>query len=262
MEEIAISKNDALFLFKKLYFKENCSIGRTINFMYRQKYIPPEFFYESLINKLVNDKSVWLDIGCGGTLFPFDLSMSKEISNRAKLLFGIDPDDNIKKNEIVHKKEQTCLENFNTNQKFNLITSRMVAEHVEFPIKFVRKIASMTEKNGLIVIYTVNKFGWVTFLTNITPFKVHLFFQKLLWRVEGDNDTFPTYMRMNTKKSLDKIFINNGFEPASFKYLEDASIFYRFFKPIYWLEIKLQKLLTITCLHLFKNNLIAVYRKK
>ena len=261
MKKITINQLEALGMFKKLHFKPGSPAGEITTFMLKQKYIPPDFFYEGLLNKLVTNKSVWLDVGCGKNLLPHDYELSKNLSNRAKLLVGIDPDLNINENVFVHKKKQICLEDFETSQKFNLITLRMVAEHVESPVKFVRKIARLTESSGLIVIYTVNKFGWIPFLTYITSFRIHLFFQKILWKVEGDKDTFPTYMRMNTKKCLNKVFIKNGFEPVFFSYLEEASIFYKLFKPLFWLEIKFQKLLTFTGIHIFKNNYLAVYKK-
>lgn len=79
MQKITISQQEAMSLFKKRHFRPDKPAGKTTTFMYKQKYIPPEFFYEALLNKLVTNESVWLDVGCGKNLLPYDLELSRII---------------------------------------------------------------------------------------------------------------------------------------------------------------------------------------
>jgi SAM-dependent methyltransferase len=262
MKELQELKYDALTIFKQVHYKPNKPLGKIIKFMSKQNYMPPEFYYEALLNKLVTTNSIWLDVGCGKDLFPQNPILAERLSKRARLLVGIDPDSNIEDNAFVHKKVHDSIDNYETSLKFDLITCRMVAEHIESPKKFVSKMFDLAKPGGCVVLYTVNKFGWVPFLTYITPLNVHLFFQKKLWDQSSEKDSFHTFMRMNTKRSLNKLFLNNGFRALVFQYLEEASIFFKKSIILFWFEIKYQKFLTLFRLNFLQNNLLAVYKKE
>jgi len=70
----------------------------------RYQYYNPDDWYESLLSKLVTEKTRWLEIGCGRHFFPSNPKLAKMLSNRCAMLVGLDLDSTILENLYVHKK--------------------------------------------------------------------------------------------------------------------------------------------------------------
>ena len=96
-------------------------------------YLNPDDWYETIVYDLVTSGIKWLDIGCGRDIFPSNRLLAAELSKKCHLLVGVDPDPTILENPFLHESQNVVIEDFQHDEKFDLITLRMVAEHFENP---------------------------------------------------------------------------------------------------------------------------------
>src|SRR3954471_734310 len=61
-------------------------------------YYTPDEWYEATLFCLVDEKTDWLDVGCGHDLFPSNPKLADVLSARCYSLMGVDPDDAIRRN--------------------------------------------------------------------------------------------------------------------------------------------------------------------
>jgi SAM-dependent methyltransferase len=184
---------------------------------------------------------VLLEVGCGLRLFPTNHALAVELSRRCGRLVGIDESDNIRDNPYVHAYQQVFLENFKTDEVFDLITLRMVAEHVSDPDRLVTELTRLLAPGGRVVIYTVHRWSPVSIMAAITPMAVHHALKGLVWEAQ-QRDTFPVEYRMNTRKDLSFLFARFGLEEKSYRLLGDCRTFQKW-KLTNLLELLVWKLL-------------------
>jgi SAM-dependent methyltransferase len=219
----------------------------------------PDDHYEALVERLVERGCSWLDVGCGRNLFPSNERLARMLADRCGLLVGVDPDPTLLENPFVHLKVRVGLEDFEPETSFDLVTMRMVAEHVKDPERLAKTLSRCAAAGGRVVVYTVNRFSPVPIITSAVPFSLHHPAKRILWGTES-KDTFPTYFRMNTRRRLRKIFESAGFHEDFFAYLDDCRTTGAF-RLLQWLELAAWRTLRILGLHYPENCLLGVYRK-
>ena len=222
-------------------------------------YFTPDDFYEIILNKLVTNDTNLLDVGCGRNLFSDNKFLEKTLKDRSKFIAGVDPSDNIDDNKIIDEGYKCSLEELSINRKFNLITMKMVMEHVDDPEKVCETLFQLTEHNGVVVVYTVNKFSPSSIIASITPIKFHHFVKKILWNAE-ERDTFPTVYKINTKNKLKYYMELAGFLEDDFFLIDDCRSFQKwkfanYFELLFW---RFFKKINITYPEFC---LIGIYRK-
>lgn len=222
-------------------------------------YFNPDDVYECLMQQLVTGNTRWLDVGCGRNVFPSNAKLARILADRCKLLVGVDPDETLNDNPFVHEKVPAFMDDFRDARQYDLITLRMVAEHVEHPARLLQSLDRAVSDNGLVVIYTVNKYSPVPLVTNLVPFALHNPVKRVLWGTEPE-DTFPTCFRMNTRRTLDALFSEHGFREELFLRLDDCRTFSGF-KPLATLELVFQKLFRAIGLPYPEHCLLGAYRR-
>lgn len=223
-------------------------------------YASPDDHYEALVARLVGPDARWLDVGCGRHLFPGNGALAQELAARCRELVGVDPDATLAENPFVHEKVFAPIDEFTTDRRFDLVTLRMVAEHVEQPQRVVGVLAACTAPGGLVVVYTVNRWSPVPMLTSVIPFALHQPVKRLLWRTEA-KDTFPTAFRMNSRRRLRALFDAAGFDEAWFTKLDDCRTLARFRIGL-WAELGVRRVLRALGLRYPENCLLGVYRRR
>jgi SAM-dependent methyltransferase len=221
-------------------------------------HLTPADWYESLLDSLVTPQTVWLDVGCGRDLSPGNAPTAHRLSDRCRKLVGIDPSDNIDDNSFVHERLRMPIEDHPPGRAYNLITLRMVAEHIEAPQAVVKQLASLLLPGGQIVIYTVARYSPSVVVAANTPLSVHHAVKRLLWRTE-ERDTFPTVYRMNTRSKLKRLFSGEGLSEEMFAYLGDCRSTARF-KLLQYVELSIWKALSVIGLQYPEACILAVYR--
>ncbi len=226
---------------------------------WRFGYFNPDEHYEATVASLVTPRTRWLDVGCGRELFPSNRPLAKELSERAELLVGVDPDVTLEENPFVHQKVRVAFDDFETEQRFDLVTLRMVAEHVEHPDRVAAVFERVTAPGGVVVIFTVYRWSPVPLVTGLVPFRLRHPVKRFLWRTE-EKDTFPTCFRMNTRHTLRRLMGRAGFEEARFELVDDCRSFARF-KAGLWSELTAQRALRGVGLGYPERCVLGVYRR-
>jgi hypothetical protein len=162
-------------------------------------------------------------------------------------------------NRLVHVKVQGMLSDVRSADSFDLVTMRMVAEHVEHPEALIRDITRLTGAGSRVVVYTVSLWSIVTAVSALVPFSLHHPIKRILWRTK-EQDTFPVAYKMNTRKQLRSLFEQHGFEEEYFSYLGDCRSLARW-RPTHFLELSLWKLLRAVGLPYPENCILGVFRR-
>lgn len=235
-------------------------LGRASRLRLRFNYFNPDEYYEAVVEKLITGNCTWLDVGCGRYVFPSNVKLAQILAKRCSLLVGVDPDETINENILLHSRNQTTIDNFRSDRTFDVVTLRMVAEHIDDPRQAVASLARLTRPGGKVVIYTVNRWSPVPIITWITPFKLHHSLKRLLWEGEEAKDTFPVRYRMNTRTTLVRLFREAGFREKHFAYLDDLRTFSRF-RATLFLELCAGRILRSLKLTYPENCLLGIYER-
>lgn len=171
-------------------------------------YYSPDDRYEHLLTGLITPETRWLDVGAGSGPCASE-RVSRLLAERCRRLVGVDPSNAILQNPYVHEYHQIPVESYYPPVEFDLITLRMVAEHVQDPETFVRNLIRLARPGGHIVIYTVYGRSPGGVIAQWSPFWCHHPIKKWLWSTE-EEDTFPVFYRMNTPGRLRKLFGAEG----------------------------------------------------
>ena len=222
-------------------------------------YYATQAWYEAVVDRLVTENSKWIDVGGGKSVFPYNVKLSEELAGRCELLVGVDPSDNINENTVVHQRVQSTIEDFHSEHLFDVATLRMVAEHIESPEPAVESLARLIKPGGHVVIITPHRWSPVSMVASLTPNRWHSFFTHLLWKTK-DEDVFPTCYKMNTRKRLQKLFGDHGFQEVGFRHLANCATFHRFRLTCFG-ELCLWRCLRSLGLHYPENDLLGVYQR-
>lgn len=225
----------------------------------RHGYFTPDDHYEALIARLVTAQTRWLDVGCGRHLFPNNAALARQLADRAALLVGVDPDATLAENPFVHDRVRCTMDEFDDPRRFDLLTMRMVAEHVREPERLVAAVARCLAPGGLAVVYTVDRFSPMPLLTTLVPVRVRHPIKRWLWRTEA-KDTFPTTFKMNSRDRLRRLFAARGMSEVGFFRLDDCRTFARF-KTMQTIELLARGLLRRLRLRYPESCLLGVYQQ-
>jgi SAM-dependent methyltransferase len=222
-------------------------------------YSLPADVYETLVAKLIVDGVRWLDVGGGHSIFPENPALARTLAARCGRVVAVDPSDNVRKNTSAHETVQSRLEAFQPNEAFDIATARMVVEHVIDPESFVAALARLVRPGGAVVILTVGLWSPVTVVSRLLPFRFHHTIKRMVWGGD-EEDTFPAFYRMNTRRSLRRLFDWAGFSEELFTRVDDLSVFGNF-KRLGYMEMLLWRGLKAVGLPYPEGCLVAVYRK-
>ncbi len=161
---------------------------------------PPLDLYDNVINiiqkRKPNAKTIF-DVGCGtGTFLKHSIQ-----KNPNWKYFGIDLVSNKYENIVFW--EGDFLE-FNTNEKFDVITNFMVIEHVVNPKIFIDKIKMFLNPDGLLIVNTINSDSLV--------YRFAEFLKTFGFRKAYDRVYDAHHLQHFNNKSLLTFLNKNGFE--------------------------------------------------
>jgi SAM-dependent methyltransferase len=252
------SEHDLDALFRR-HYGDPMGHGWRVKMHHRFGYHHPEKWYEAVVDCLVTDGCKWIDVGGGKSIFPYNPKLSKELADRCSLLVGVDPSNNIHENTFVHQQVQSVIEDFESDDTFDLATLRMVAEHIRQPELVVRSLARLIRPGCHAVIFTPNRWSPVSIASSLIPNRWHSSITHLLWNTNKE-DVFPTCYKMNSRRQLRSLFINGGFIEADFAYLANCSTLQRF-RPTCFGELCLWRLLSAFGIPYPENDLLGIYRR-
>jgi len=99
-----------------------------------------------------------------------------------------------------------------TNSFFDVVFANMVAEHVEWPERFLGEIERVLRPGGTLILHTLSADHYVTYLRRLIGLFPAWLNEKLVWRLYGRSpeDTFKTYYRLNTFSALARLSRRTG----------------------------------------------------
>ena len=198
-------------------------------------YFTPDDRYQLLVGKLLFPGADWCDVGCGRDVFPDSPRLAERYAAQCRFVFGIDPDDNVRENRLVHDYFQGLVEDCPIDRQFDLVTLRMVAEHIVDPVSALRRVASLLKPGGHAVIYTPHKWAPMSIVASVVPFGLHNPLKRLLWNTEA-RDTFPTQYKLNTNGDLKRHSERAGLVQVYYERLDDCRISGSY-RVLNWLEL-------------------------
>lgn len=222
-------------------------------------YFFPDEFYEAAVDRLVAPGCRWLDVGGGRDVFPNNEMLARRLAGRCGWLTCVDPSPNVHENGLARERVQSRIEDYVSAEPYDLLTLRMVAEHIDRPDEAVAAMARLLKPGGRLVVYTVNKFAPVAVATRVVPFRLHHPLKRLVWRTE-EKDTFPVAYRMNSRAALRRLTAGHGLAEESFAYLDDCRTFHRFGWMNY-LELSAWRILRRVGASYPETCLLGVYRR-
>lgn len=220
----------------------------------------PDDVYEALVAGLVVKGMSWLDVGCGRELFPNNLGLAEVLSKRCEKLTGIDPDPTLDENPWVHEKIRGGIDMFDGEGGFDLVTMRMVAEHIADPAACTKSIARALRPGGLAVVFTVSAISPMPLLTCLAPMGLRHVVKSWLWGTQP-KDTFPTCFKMNSRSVLQRQFLAVGMKEEAFMRLDDCRTFARF-QSMAKLEMALMRACRAVGMPYPEHCLLGIYRKQ
>jgi SAM-dependent methyltransferase len=225
----------------------------------RHGYFSPDEVYEATVDHLITPGARWLEVGCGRDVFPDNRPLAQELADRCAQLVGVDPDPTLEENPFVHQRVRYPIEAYQADDPFDVVTLRMVAEHIIDPDAAVSALARLTRSGGVVVVYTVNQWSPVSLVARAVPFALHHLIKHRLWR-SHEEDTFPVAYLMNTRRRLHRLFERHGFREASFAYLGDCRTFANT-RPLQAMELWAWRALRAVGLTYPENCLLATYER-
>lgn len=255
----APSPTQLLELVRRKHDGDASRFGWATRMRLRFRYFTPEEIYQVTIDRLIAQGSAWLDVGCGRHVFPGNPELARSLADRCSIMVGVDPDPTIDDNPFVHHRVRSTINEFRTDRTFDVVTLRMVAEHITDPESATAALARLTNPGGKVVIYTVNRWSPVSLIAKVVPTRLHHPIKHLVWKTE-EQDTFPVAYRMNTRERLRRLFEGHGFREASFAYLDDCRTFGNT-RPLLYLELLARRGFNTFGLHYPENCLLGIYER-
>ena len=248
---------ERLFLQK---FGEPSSTGWAPRQRHQFGYYTPSDVYEALVSTAVSDGCAWLDVGGGHNVFPDNPGLAEALVSRCSVLVAVDPSPNVTKNRFASERVQALIEDYRTDRLFDLVTMRMVVEHVDDPPAVAGAVARLLRPGGIAVVLTVNRSSPLTVMSRFVPFSLHHPIKALFWGSE-EEDTFPVRYKMNSRTALARVFDSAGLSETLFSKLDDLSTWSRY-SLMNYAELMAWSIIRRSGLSYPENCLLGVYQRR
>jgi SAM-dependent methyltransferase len=197
-----------------------------------------------------------LDLGAGaGVVHQMNF---KGIAER---VCGVDPDPRVVKNPFLDEGVVGSGDAIPySNRFFDIVFANNVLEHVAVPDLFLQEVPRVLKEGGWFFAKTPNRYHYVPTIARFTPHWFHEFAVKL--RGRASVDTFPTWYRLNDRKTITRYAQEKGFVPYKIDLIEGRPEYLRINPIFYLIGIFYEKLVNSTrLLEPFRVILITHLRK-
>jgi len=169
------------------------------------------------INALLEPHFHVLDLGAGRGAYietersPYARRL-KTFRGKVAKVWGCDVDPAVLDNPYLDEAKITALDNRLPfpDQSFDLVHASWVLEHIDDPESFVAELLRVLKPGGYFCANTPNRFGYIALASRLAGNARH---NRLLAKIQPDRkelDVFPTRYRMNTKRTLERLFAGAG----------------------------------------------------
>ncbi len=185
------------------------------------KYFYPEFqdnwdnkLFRDRVIEYINSNSKVLDLGAGAGIIE-----QCNFKGLASVVYGIDLDNRVLKNPYLDEAKLGSAESIPyDDQSFDIVICNNVLEHLSNPAVVFKEVHRVLRRDGFLIAKTPNKFHYVSILARLTPHWFHKFYNRLRGRQE--EDTFPTFYRINSYKEIVYYVQKTGFKIEKIELIE------------------------------------------
>lgn len=169
--------------------------------------------YAALVSEHLCPDTVWLDAGCGSGLLEEDMEPLEDwLASHCKSIFGLDL--GVTSNRNINSLVRGSLYHIPfPDNSFDLITCRMVAEHLDEPREAFIEVARCLRAGGAFVVLTPNLLNYGVYgnalATKLLPEKLRL---RIVHASDSraDEDIFPVRYKANTMHRLVHLLNHSG----------------------------------------------------
>jgi ubiquinone/menaquinone biosynthesis C-methylase UbiE len=155
--------------------------------------------FDSLITELGDSNQRCLNVGAG-TKEEFDLAELFKSAIDTDVLYP----ENVKDRNVPFIQSDIINLPFK-DKSIDLLLLRFVVEHLSDPEEAFHEINRILSPGGKVLIVTTNLSSPIIFLPKIfLPYSIRKWLLKIIFRAQ-DDDIFPTYHRINTKRAYRKL---------------------------------------------------------
>lgn len=128
--------------------------------------------FRELTLKYLKKEDTLLDIGAGRGALP-----EMNFKEQAAYCVGVDPDEVVKTNPYVQEAHVGFGHDmpFLANERFDVVVSNNVLEHIEDPDNFFKEVGRVLKKGGILITKTPNMYHYMPTIARLTPFASSLF---------------------------------------------------------------------------------------
>mgnify|MGYP001767028762 CR=1 FL=1 len=197
------------------------------------------------VNALVQPGFTVVDFGCGRGAYQDDpVRFRRELrilKGKCQSVLGLDVNPAAGANPFLD--EFRLLENDIwpvEDGSANLILCDYVLEHLSNPERFFEECLRVLKAEGYLCIRTANALSYFGLFSRAIPNRAHLRVLKKVKERVKDQDTFPTFYRMNSVKKLKRCLRRHGFTAVVYGFEAEPG-YLSFSRLSYWLGVIHQK---------------------
>jgi SAM-dependent methyltransferase len=197
-------------------------------------------FRDYLLKSLPKEATV-LDYGAGRGAHSF-----MNLKGLAKHVVGVDPDEAVMGNPQLDEAHVLELPQGRIpcdDDRFDMVFSCNVLEHVAEPQDVFREISRVLKPGGIFVAKTPSKWHYSSTIARLTPHRFHV----LVNETHGteEHDTFPTLYRCNTPQDVRRIARDSGLELVDVQMTEGRPEYLRRAAPLYLAGYLFERLVNV-----------------
>lgn len=208
--------------------------------------------FRERILSCVSQETIVLDLGAGAGRVT-----QMNFKGMAARVHGIDPDWTIANNphlDVVVIGSGAALPY--REGTFDIVIACNVLEHLEAPGLVFKEVYRVLKRGGRYFIKTPNKFHYVPMVARLTPHRFHRWFNEL--RGRAANDTYPTWYRANTRRTVERLATAAGFEIESIEEIEGRPEYLRMMPLTYLFGLLYERMVnSASVLSAFRVLLLA-----
>lgn len=194
-----------------------------------------QMFREEILQR-IDSSTALLDVGAGAGIVA-----DMNFQGLAGRVCGVDLDERVLENPALDDARVASAEEIPyPDSSFDLVFSDNVLEHLAEPGVVFAEIARVLKPGGLFLFKTPNRRHYMPLIARLTPHRFHQFVNRIRGREAVD--TFPTLYRANSRRQVDRLAKETGFDVISLSFVEGRPEYLRMFWPTYAVGIAYERL--------------------
>ncbi|MEJ8560702.1 methyltransferase domain-containing protein [Yoonia sp. GPGPB17] len=169
--------------------------------LFYRRAVPDLWFAE--LQRHITSGSVVLEIGSGS-----GKGKQNFLYPDVKKIVGIDLDERVLANpnlDEAHHISAYDIADVVGAQRFDVIYSQMVAEHIDDGRRFIAEQLKALDDNGVLIHSTVSKYYWTSLINDFVPEAVKFWLIRTLGSGRTEADVFPTHYQLNSARQIKEI---------------------------------------------------------